>query len=127
MSLRTGLLDKTVPCPACGSPIIIPEKSGTVICESCDYEYNYKPGIKVGSFLKFTCDNGSEYLYEVTSDIVIGKNKRHILTLSDPIIQSIKEIIPIRTAYVSKNHVCIRSKEKYEIIELDGEQYINRI
>jgi hypothetical protein len=110
-------------CPGCGNPIRVPDESGAVIiCESCDFEAVHNKQIKYSCYLKFQIGNDKEHQYRIPGDIIIGRNKKHILTITDPISKT-EEEIPIRISEVSKKHAQISVSNKYEIKEIDSKRY----
>ena len=113
-----------VSCPGCGNPIRVPDESGVeIICKSCDFEAIHSKQIKYSCYLKFLIGNNNEYLYRIPGDIIIGRNKKHFLTIQDPITKT-EEEIPIRISEVSKNHNRISVSERYETKEIDGKRYV---
>jgi pSer/pThr/pTyr-binding forkhead associated (FHA) protein len=120
------IVELYIPCEGCGSPTRIPEKSGEINCKICGFEAIYNKEIKYCSFLKFNLGDDKEKLYEISGDIIIGRNRRHQLVIKDP-IQKTEEIIPIRIPEVSYNHSKITTSNKYEIKEIDGKKYVVKV
>jgi len=111
-------------CPGCGNPIRIPDESGVVIkCESCDFEAIHSKQIKYSCYLKFRIGDNKDHLHRIPGNIIIGRNKKHILTIIDQITKT-EEEIPIRIAEVSRKHAQISVSDKYEIKEIDGKRYV---
>ena len=122
--MSASFMERLVPCPACGAPVKVPARSGAVTCTACGSEYSYSKELAYRSYLLFVTDDGKEEFYEVTGDLKIGKDRRHMLTVSDAYVDSITHRIPIRTAYVSKMHSTLNTGEVYEVREIEGRQHI---
>jgi hypothetical protein len=124
LSYNYSYVEVLIPCPGCGSPTPIPEKSGDKLkCKICDFEAIHNKNIRYCSYLKFDIGDNKEKMYRVSGDIVIGRNRRHQLILKDPIKNTV-EVIPIRIPEVSEEHSKISTSETYEIREIDGKKNV---
>ncbi|MBN2335876.1 FHA domain-containing protein [Candidatus Bathyarchaeota archaeon] len=119
-----SLIENEVPCKVCGMPIHVPNRVTDLTCEGCGTPYKFRPEIKYSSYLKIIGDNKKENLYRIDGDLIIGRNDRDVLSIIDSVRRNIRNLIPVKTVYVSSTHSRIKTRREYQIIDMDNEQYI---
>ena len=124
MGSSRSLIENEVPCKKCGWPIHVPNGMTDLTCESCGTSYKFRPEIKYLSYLRVIGDNKKKYLYRIDGDFIIGRNDRDVLSTIDSVRQTIRNSFPVKTVYVSRTHSKIKTCREYQIVEIDGEQYI---
>jgi len=115
------IIDKLVSCKGCGTPLMLPKKSGEIHCDVCDSHFQYAPELRYCSYLQFLDVKGGDYKMMINGDVIIGTNERKIVTISDSILRSLSTSIPIRSAWVSQAHARIKTQETFVIIQ-EGDQ-----
>lgn len=111
-------------CTSCGAPIRVDSKTLTVTCENCDTPFIYRPEIKYNAFLLIPGDNKKKYEFPIKSNLLIGRNNRDILTITDELNTSLVQTIPVRNAYVSNTHINIKINNELVIITHENEECI---